>query len=63
MGTTHATANGPFEFTDGTDKQMSIPLYPLQFTNATLSLDATDWTLVSSHSSDKQVLRTIQQQR
>ncbi len=50
MGTTHATRNGQFKFTDPADEQVSIPLSALQFPSGTLSADATKWaTLTVSH--------------
>lgn len=58
MRTTHATDNGPFEFTDFRDKQTSVPLSVRQFANGTLSVDASEWKLFSNRAPDDQTLTT-----
>jgi len=50
MGTTHATADGTFEFTDSEEQQMPIPLSASRLVNGTLSVDASKWTWCANYS-------------
>lgn len=52
------TGNGPFEFTNQSGQQLSIPLVALQIKSGVVSVNATKWKAYSSYSAGDQAVIT-----